>query len=328
MSESSMKPTIIFPDGVTRTTPLGVGMATLMREPSAAMQQRLLHAAHEAGFRHFDVAPSYGLGAAEAVLGRFLRTRPEGVTVGTKVGISVRGSAGLMRLVQRPARAVLRRFPGLRGRATRTVGGVVHVATDFSIASCQRTLEASLRALGVDVIDLYLLHEAQPADTRNGALAEWLGSLKERGLIRHAGVASSASAAAAIVGDARGAFDAVQVPSHVLAPALETIPRGLAPLRVTHGVLAAPLAQVASRLRADPEWGRALSDRLGADANAPGVAPRMLLAWGGMENRNGVVLLGTSTETHLRSAPEALGAFAPERLAEAADFLRATLLPG
>lgn len=323
-----MKATVLFPDAVTRTTPLGVGMATLMREPSAAVQQRLLHAAHDAGFRHFDVAPSYGLGTAETVLGRFLRTRPEGVTVGTKVGISVRGTAGLVRLVQRPARAILRRFPGLRGRATQKVGGVVHVPTDFSIANCQRTLEASLRALGVDVIDLYLLHEAQPADTADGALADWLGSLKERGLIRHAGVASSPSAAAAIVRTARGAFDAVQVPSHMLAPARETVSADDARLLVTHGVLAAPLARVTSRLLADAEWARALSDRLGADATAPGVVPRMLVAWGLMENQNGVVLLGASTEAHLRSAPQALGAFAPERLVDAADFLRATLHPG
>ena len=323
-----MKATVLFPDGVTRTTPLGVGMATLMREPSAAMQQRLLHAAHDAGFRHFDVAPSYGLGAAEAVLGRFLRTRPEGVTVATKVGISIRGSAGLMRLMQRPARAVLRRFPGLRGRATKTVGGVVHVPTDFSIASCQRSLEGSLRALGVDVIDLYLLHDAQPADTASGAVGDWLRSLKERGLIKHAGVASSPPAASAIVGAASGAYDAVQVPSHVLAPALKMIPGGIAPLRLTHGVLAAPLAQVMSRLRADPGWAEAVSERLGTDAGAPGVAPRMLLAWGLLENRDGVVLIGTSKESHLRSATEALGAFAPDRLAIAGDFLRATLHSG
>src|SRR3990170_2143406 len=95
--------TVILPSSAKRTTPLGVGMATLMREPSPAAQQRLLHAAYDAGFRHFDVAPSYGLGAAERVLGRFLRTRPEGVTIGTKVGMLARGNAGVMRLVQQPA---------------------------------------------------------------------------------------------------------------------------------------------------------------------------------------------------------------------------------
>src|SRR5690348_6885308 len=114
-----------------------------MREPSRKKQQRLLEIAYEVGFRHFDVAPSYGLGAAEAVLGSFLATRRDGVTVATKIGIAVRRSVASMHLLQRPARALLRGLPALRGRATRGLGGVLHTRSNFSLSACTQSLENS-----------------------------------------------------------------------------------------------------------------------------------------------------------------------------------------
>jgi aryl-alcohol dehydrogenase-like predicted oxidoreductase len=320
-----MDATVPFPNSTTRTTPLGVGLATLMREPSSAGQLRLLHAAHEAGFRHFDVAPSYGLGAAEGVLGRFLRTRPEGVTVGTKVGILARGNAGLMRALQRPARALLRRFPVLRGRATQAVGGVVHAPTNFAIDACTRSLENSLRALGTERLDLLLLHEVQPADVASGELVEWLVAQKRRGVVRSVGVATSAANAAAILQLHRGAFDAVQVPSHVLAPSSRALGPMPAALRLTHGVLAAPLALAAPRMTADPAWARGVSERAGVDVAAPGVLAQLLLAWALYENAAGIVLIGTSRVEHLRSAVRAVGAFDESRLAGVGEFLQQSL---
>ena len=321
-----MKPTAYLPNCVTRTTPLGVGMATLMREPSPGVQQRLLHAAHDAGFRHFDVAPSYGLGSAESVLGRFLRTKPEGVTVATKVGIQARGNAGLMRFIQRPARALLRRYPGLRGRATQAAGSVVHVPSNFSLASCNRSLEGSLRALGAEAIDLYLLHDPSPSDV-TVELVEWLVRQKERGLVRSVGVAASAENAAAILLGNRGVFDAVQVPSHVLSPGLRSLPSDIPALRVTHSVLAIPLLRISGKVAADAKWAEELSAHAGEDVRAPGALAQLLLAWGLHENRDGIVLLGTSSEAHLRSAPAAVGKFAPDRLEALGVFLRRSCGP-
>lgn len=320
-----MKATVVFPNSEARTTPLGVGLATLMREPSAAAQQRLLHTAYEAGFRHFDVAPSYGLGVAERALGSFLKGRPAGVTVGTKVGLAVRGNAGLLRMVQRPARAVLRRFPALRGRATRAVGGVVHTPTNFAIDACELSLMRSLDALGVECIDLLLLHSVVPADLEDGALLEWLHAQKERGRVRTVGVATSGSAARAILRTHAGAFDVVQVPSSVVSPAMRELADVSVSLRVTHSALAEPLALARARMDSDPDWARALSELANVDVTVPGELPRLALACALAENDGGIVLLGSSTAQHLRTAPGALDGFAPEQLASAAEFMRRSL---
>lgn len=320
-----MDATVTFPNVSYRTTPLGVGMATLMREPSPAAQQRLLHAAYDAGFRHFDVAPSYGLGSAEGVLGRFLKGRPVGVTVGTKVGIVARGNAGFMRVVQRPARALLRRFPALRGGAAQAIGTVVHAAPDFSHATRTRSLEGSLRALGVDALDLLLLHEVSGADLADGTVVAWLQSVKERGLVRSIGIATSPEPASAILRAHPGVFDVVQTPSHVLAPAGAILGASPAPLRVAHSVLAVPLAKAQQRAASDAAWTQALSRAADADVGAPGALAELILATGLHENRGGVVLLGASKADHLRRAPRAVGAFKDGRLEEVARFMRTTL---
>ena len=46
---------------------------------------RAVHRALELGINFFDVAPSYGNGKAEEVLGRALRGRSEDIVVATKV---------------------------------------------------------------------------------------------------------------------------------------------------------------------------------------------------------------------------------------------------
>lgn len=125
-----------------------------------------IRAALDAGITMVDTAMSYGGGHNETLVGRAVAGRRD-VVVATKFGI-VRGDDGV-RLDGRPSR--------VRGYC-----------------------EASLRRLGVDVIDLYYLHRPDPevpvADTV-GAMAE----LVEAGLVRHLGVsevspAQLASAAA------------------------------------------------------------------------------------------------------------------------------------
>lgn len=319
-----MNANVRLPNSAIATTPLGVGLATLMREPSPARQQRLLAAAFEAGFRHFDVAPSYGLGTAEAALGRFLRTRPAGVTVATKVGILSRGNAGLLRSVQRPARALLRRFPALRGRATQAVGAAVHTAPDFSPETMNRSLEASRRALGVECVDVLLLHEPQLADLLDGRVLEWLGYQKRRGLVQNVGIATSSEAAIAFAARHDAAIEVLQYPHSILddGGARFQLARGLC---VTHSVLARPLAKASDRARIDSRWAQELSERAAIDAAAPGELARLLLACALQENHGGIVVVGSSSEEHLRAAARAVGGFDAARLASAVIFLKSTL---
>lgn len=322
---ASLQATVQFPNALIKTTPLGVGLATLMREPSSKKQQRLLEVAYEAGFRHFDVAPSYGLGAAERVLGRFLHSHSSDVTIATKVGIAVRRSLMRYQTIQRPLRAMLRRFPALRGRTTRVVGGAIHVRSNFSLAECTRSLENSLRALRRDSIDLLLLHDPDPADLADGQVFEWIAGQKARGVVRNIGIATSPQLAAQVFSSA-SAYDVVQVPSNVLAPATSALPASLPiALRVTHSVIALPLSRINERLAVDAGWATQLSACAGIDVREPGVIARLMLASALHENSRGIVLVGASQPEHFRAAARSIEGFQGQQLDRVAIFLRASL---
>ncbi|GIJ54295.1 oxidoreductase [Virgisporangium aurantiacum] len=120
-------------------------------------------AAWNAGIRHFDTAPHYGLGLSERRLGAALRGRPrEEYVVSTKVG------------------RLLVPSPETAGRAD--PDGFAVAAThrrvwDFSRDGIRRSLDASLHRTGLDRFDIVYLHDPdehwrQAADVGVPALVE------------------------------------------------------------------------------------------------------------------------------------------------------------
>jgi aryl-alcohol dehydrogenase-like predicted oxidoreductase len=105
----------------------------LMVRGTPADQQRAVARAVELGINYFDTAPSYGDGASERNLGRVLKALRPDVLVGTKVRIA----------------------PGERPRIADAVSA---------------SLEASLRRLGRDRVDLFQLHNPLSRDARDATL--------------------------------------------------------------------------------------------------------------------------------------------------------------
>ena len=112
----------------------------------------LIHRAIDLGVDHFDSSDMYGWGQNEELLGRALKGRRNGIAITTKFG------------------------------QTRRPGGV-----DGSPAYISQACEASLKRLGVDVIDLYYQHRVDPAvpvEDTVGAMAR----LVEQGKVRFLGL--------------------------------------------------------------------------------------------------------------------------------------------
>ena len=112
--------------------------------------------AWEAGVRYFDTAPHYGLGLSERRLGAALRARPRHeYAVSTKVG------------------RILEPVPSATGDDL--AHGFAVPAThrrrwDFSARGVRRSIEESLRRLGLDRIDIVYLHD--PDDHMEQALEQ------------------------------------------------------------------------------------------------------------------------------------------------------------
>jgi D-threo-aldose 1-dehydrogenase len=140
---------ITLPGTDLRISRFSFGTAGLFNASGSARERgRLLAAAYDNGFTHFDTVPYYAFGIAERDLRPFLATRPE-ATVATKVGLYSPGgetqSAPLVFLRKAAGRA----WPAL----SRPV-------VDWSVKRARTALSASLRRLGRERIDLYLVARA------------------------------------------------------------------------------------------------------------------------------------------------------------------------
>ena len=101
-----------------------------------------VEAAWQAGIRFFDTAPLYGHGLAEQRLGAVLRTKPrQDFVISTKVGRLLRAGA--------PSE------PGQAFKGTPSVNPVF----DFSYDGTMRSVEESLKRLGIDRVDILLIHD-------------------------------------------------------------------------------------------------------------------------------------------------------------------------
>ncbi len=137
-----------------------MGMSEFYGEADEAESVATIHRALDLGLTFLDTADMYGSGRNEELVGRALRGRREGVILATKFG-NVRGPKG--------------EFLGVNGRP------------EYVRQAC----DASLRRLGVDVIDLYYQHRVDPKtpiEETVGAMAE----LVRVGKVRYLGLSEAA----------------------------------------------------------------------------------------------------------------------------------------
>jgi aryl-alcohol dehydrogenase-like predicted oxidoreductase len=125
-------------------------------DPAAA--SAVVHAALDAGITLFDTADVYGApcGRSEELLGAALGAERENVVIATKFGMDARGANGVDH--------------GARG----------------SRRYIRQAVEASLRRLGTDWIDLYQLHTPDPETPLEETLAA-LHDLVREGKVRYLG---------------------------------------------------------------------------------------------------------------------------------------------
>ncbi|MEO6122863.1 MAG: aldo/keto reductase [Ilumatobacteraceae bacterium] len=126
---------------------------------SAREAERLVRTAVDAGVTLFDTADAYGAGISEMTLGRALGRDRSRVTIATKGGYLFNERSSIERKLRSAAAPVVRtlRRRGLGDQFGR-LGAGNYAAQDFSAGSIRGAVEASLRRLRTDYIDIYQIH--------------------------------------------------------------------------------------------------------------------------------------------------------------------------
>ena len=140
---------------------IGLGLMSMSGVYGAANDDEsiaVIHHALDQGINFLDSADMYGWGHNEELLGKALRGKRSGVIVATKFG-QVKDAAGKQSVDSRP---------------------------DYVIQAC----EASLKRLGIEVIDLYYQHRVDP----NVPIEDTVGAMKrlvEQGKVRALGLSEA-----------------------------------------------------------------------------------------------------------------------------------------
>jgi D-threo-aldose 1-dehydrogenase len=294
------------------TSVVGFGCAGLFRLPQRGARRSVLDAAYDAGIRHFDVAPMYGLGLAEAELASFLRQRRADVTLTTKFGIDPTLLARGVAHFQEPVRAFLAKRPNVgeelkiagRGPRSGPFGRLLYSSAGYHRHSAQRGLERSLRTLKTDCIDVFLLHDPV-GDLITGApdLIDYLDEQRHLGRIRCWGVTGEPSELPRVA-ECLGRDTVVQFRDDIFETPLSA--RGLPDVaRITYGALARALPILRGFLAHSPDALDMWSERFGRDLRAESNLPRMLLSTALRRNRDGLVLFSTTRPERAQVAAQA-----------------------
>jgi aryl-alcohol dehydrogenase-like predicted oxidoreductase len=141
---------------------VGLGTNAFGSRIDARQTQAVVNSALDAGITLFDTADTYGVGASEELLGRALGSRRDDIVLATKFGMDMGGANG----------------PDWGARASRRY--------------VRRAVEASLRRLGTDHIDLYQLHQPDLVTPVEETL-EALSELVNEGKVRYLGCSNFAA---------------------------------------------------------------------------------------------------------------------------------------
>jgi D-threo-aldose 1-dehydrogenase len=292
--------TVALGMGGVETTVLGLGCANLFRLPRAAQRIALLEAAYEAGVRHFDVAPMYGLGLAESELGRFAKRRRDSITIATKFGIRPTTAVKALARAQGPVRRVLEASPTLRRHAKSEAAGpnkgrfgsMLYSAEGYSPAGTRKNLERSLRALGTDYVDLFLAHDPAPGTVRSEELYGYLHDAARAGTLRAWGIAGEPEPSIEVAMSIGQPVPVLQVRDDIFLRSLRHA-EAAASAFITFGLLGDAIHRLVRYVTANGERRDRWNALLNADCGEPEIAASLLLRAALRENKSGVVLFGT-----------------------------------
>ncbi|MFT3809186.1 MAG: aldo/keto reductase [Micropepsaceae bacterium] len=275
--------------GVGAVSALGFGCASLGSRISEKAGRAAIDAALQSGITWFDVAPSYGDGKAEQILGAALKGTNAHIV--TKAGLIAGRRNPVKAVIGAAARPIVAAIPALRPLVKKLRPDNAR-RLPLDAETLRVSLLQSLERLGRTDLAVFALHEPTLDDVRNEAVIRALDDIKSEGLAARIAIAGAPEIFAA----AREAG----LPADTLQTANSPFVKGLAAapadtFTITHSVFG--VAGALDKLKRLPESTlRAAGFPTAADA---------LLTYAFAANPDGVVLTSAYAPAHLAANTEA-----------------------
>lgn len=191
---------------------LGLGCSRLgstLANCSGRTALDLLSAAFDHGITLYDTADIYGQGDSERLIGRAFKGRRDRVVLVTKAGQKFSTKQKLVALAKGPIGFAAARIPALKAKIAARRAGVL--PTDFDPSHLTTALEASLRRLGTDRVEVFLLHAVSAEDVRQARFRPAIEAAQRAGKFRVWGTSPEAVDAARASLDLPG-LTVIQIP--------------------------------------------------------------------------------------------------------------------
>lgn len=261
---------------------------------------RVLDSAFDSGVRHFDVARYYGYGESERILGAFARSRRTQITITTKFGIVPPRRTMALRMALQVGRRVVRLLPSARKLVRRQTTGLIQGGA-FSVDEAQNSLETSLRELGTDYVDFFLLHDYSPGDSSNEQLLDFLERAMKSGKIRCFGIGTTVENTLRVLACQPELCGVIQFNNSVVNRSMDKLAgQSTGRLIITHGSLGADYCRVSSFLKGHPDSAQKWSAKLSVDCARDATLSAFMLNAAAAANPNGLVLFSSRNPARAR----------------------------
>lgn len=179
-----------------RTSRIGLGCGRLVGRSSLRDSAKIIELALKLGIRYFDVAPSYGMGTAEEVIGAVIGNSNQ-IAVATKVGIPRPLYSAKANFVRRLSKPILDNLLPLKWITLKyymrpKIATFTREPFSFSYEAIRTSLQESLKKLRRNFVDVYLAHEPNPANFCE-SMEQCFIDLRKSGLITAYGVGVGAA---------------------------------------------------------------------------------------------------------------------------------------
>ncbi len=148
---------------------------------------RTLSQSFDNGINFYDIADIYGQGESEKIVGKTFKHQRDKVIYASKAGFCLSNTGNIVAKIKPFIKPLLRFAKPIRKSVVQARSSLIQ--QDFSASYLVKAVEASLKRLQTDYLDVFQLHEPPMSVLQKSDVIEAMEKLKFQGKIRYYGVA-------------------------------------------------------------------------------------------------------------------------------------------